>query len=49
METGMLTLLGKTVTLMESMGFLWLVHTGFELGLWEGLQEERSIEEILAE
>lgn len=48
METGMLTLLGKTVTLMESMGFLWLVHTGFELGLWEELQEERSIEEILA-
>lgn len=48
MEIGMLTLLGKTVTLMESMGFLWLVYSGFELGLWESLQEDRSVEEILA-
>lgn len=47
MEFGMLTLLGKTVTLMESMGFLWLLHTGFELGLWEELQDDKSIEEIL--
>jgi len=47
MEIGMLTLLGKTVTLMESMGFLWLVYSGFELGLWESLKEDRSVEEIL--
>lgn len=48
METGMLTLLGKTVTLMESLGFLWLIHTGFELDLWKVLREEHSKEELLA-
>lgn len=47
MQTGILTLLGKTVTLMESLGFLWLVHTGFELDLWKLLQKERSKKEIL--
>jgi SAM-dependent methyltransferase len=47
MEFGMLTLLGKTVTLMESMGFLWLLYTGFELGFWEELQEDKSLEELL--
>lgn len=49
METGMLTLLGKTITLMESLGFLWLVYSGFELGLWEKLQEEKSKEDLLEE
>lgn len=47
MPGGMLTLLGKTVTLMESLGFLWLVHTGFELELWHVLQEEKSKGELL--
>lgn len=47
MQTGILTLLGKTVSLMESLGFLWLVHTGFELDLWKLLQQERSKEELL--
>lgn len=49
LEIGMLALLGKTVTLMENLGFMWLVHTGFELNLWEGLLEEKSKEKILAE
>lgn len=44
----MLTLLGKTVTVMESLGFLWLVHTGFELDLWQVLQADKSKEELLA-
>lgn len=48
MQTGILTLLGKTVTLMESLGFLWLVHTGFELDLWKLLKKEKSKEELLA-
>lgn len=48
METGMLTLLGKTVTLMESLGFLWLIHTGYELDLWKVLREGQSKEELLA-
>lgn len=47
MQTGILALLGKTVTLMENLGFLWLVHTGFELDLWKLLQQERSKEELL--
>ncbi len=49
MEIGMLALLGKTVSLMENLGFLWLVHTGFELNLWESLGEEKSKQKILAE
>ena len=49
MEIGMLALLGKTVSLMENLGFLWLVHTGFELNLWERLLEEKTKEKILAE
>jgi len=31
MKTGIVGLLGKTVSLMENMGFLWLVYSGFEL------------------
>lgn len=49
MDTGMLALLGKTVSLMENLGFLWLVYTGYELNLWELLLEEKTKEEILAE
>jgi len=49
MDIGMLALLGKTVSLMENFGFLWLVHTGFELNLWECLLEEKSKEQMLAE
>lgn len=49
MELGMLGLFGKTVSLMENLGFLWLVHTGFELNLWERLLEEKTKEQILAE
>lgn len=45
----MLALLGKTVTLMESLGFLWLVHTGYELNLWERFVEGETKENILAE
>ncbi|OLN26849.1 class I SAM-dependent methyltransferase [Desulfosporosinus metallidurans] len=49
MDIGMLALLGKTVSLMENLGFMWLVHTGFELNLWERLLEEKTKEQILAE
>lgn len=49
MEIGMLTLLGKTVSTMENLGFSWLVYSGFELNLWERLVEEKTKEEILAE
>jgi SAM-dependent methyltransferase len=49
LEIGMLALLGKTVSLMENLGFLWLVYTGFELNLWERLIEEKTKEKILAE
>ena len=49
MEIGMLALFGKTVTLMESLGFMWIVHTGFELRLWERLLKGASKEQILAE
>lgn len=49
MEIWMLALLGKTVSLMESLGFLWLLHTGYELNLWERLLEEDTKEKILAE
>jgi len=34
---------------MENLGFLWLVHTGFELNLWELLLEDKTKEKILAE
>lgn len=47
MDTGMLALLGKTVNLMENLGFLWLVYTGFELNLWGELKEGKSKEELL--
>jgi SAM-dependent methyltransferase len=49
MESGMLSLLGKTVALMENMGFLWLVYSGFELRLWEQLQEEKTLGTLLAD
>ncbi|GAB6173311.1 hypothetical protein JCM15765_27890 [Paradesulfitobacterium aromaticivorans] len=45
----MLGLLGKTVSLMENLGFLWLVYSGFELQLWEQLQEEKSFSTLMAE
>lgn len=49
MQIGMLALLGKTVSLMENLGFLWLVHTGYELNLWELLLKEETKENILEE
>lgn len=49
MEIGMMALLSKTVSLMESLGFMWLVHTGFELNLWERLLEGKTKEELRAE
>ncbi|MBP1759218.1 MAG: methylase involved in ubiquinone/menaquinone biosynthesis [Firmicutes bacterium] len=49
MDIGMLALLGKTVSLMENLGFMWLVHTGFELNLWESLLEEKTKTQLLAE
>lgn len=49
MDIGMLSLLGKTISLMENLGFLWLVHTGYELNIWEGFLEERNKEDFLAE
>jgi len=48
-EIEMMGLMGKTVSLMENLGFLWLIHTGFELNLWESLIKEKTKEEILAE
>lgn len=47
MDPGVLGLLGKTVSLMENMGFLWLVYSGFELRLWEELQEEKTLKKLL--
>ncbi len=49
MEIRMLALLGKTVSIMENLGFAWLVYTGFELNLWERLLGEKTKEEILVE
>lgn len=49
MEIGMMALMGKTISIMENFGFLWLVHTGFELNLWENLIEGKTKEGILAE
>jgi len=49
MDPGILRLLGKTVSLMENMGFLWLVFSGFELRLWEQLQEEKTMDGLLAD
>ncbi|HWQ72052.1 MAG TPA: class I SAM-dependent methyltransferase [Desulfitobacteriaceae bacterium] len=47
MESGILGLLGKTVALMENLGFLWLVYSGFELRLWEELQEKKTLPALL--
>ncbi len=49
MDPNVLKLLGKTVGLMENMGFLWLVYSGFELQLWEQLQKEITIDRLLAD
>lgn len=49
MKIGMMALMGKTISLMEKLGFLWLVHSGFKLNLWESLVQEKSKEEILEE
>ncbi len=44
MDVGMLALLAKTTTLMEYLGFLWVVQTGLELNLWAELESsERSV------
>ncbi|AET69476.1 methylase involved in ubiquinone/menaquinone biosynthesis [Desulfosporosinus orientis DSM 765] len=49
MDVGMMALLSKTVSLMENLGFMWLVHTGFELNLWERLLEEKPKAEIMTQ
>jgi len=43
-----LVLLDKTITLMESLGFLWVVETGFKLDLWSKLETEKDIDQLLA-
>ncbi|CAA7600004.1 Methyltransferase domain protein [Acididesulfobacillus acetoxydans] len=48
MEPGMLALLGRAISLMENLGFLWVVQTGFELDLWRELEERRSLEDLAA-
>ncbi|MDI6880706.1 MAG: class I SAM-dependent methyltransferase [Desulfitobacteriaceae bacterium] len=48
MEPGMLALLGRTISLMENLGFLWVVQTGFKLELWGELEERKSLEDLLA-
>lgn len=48
-EPEMLALLGKTISLMENLAFLWVVHSGLELGLLQALAEERRFEDLLAE
>lgn len=47
MKPDILGLLGKTVSLMENMSFLWLVYSGFELELWEQLQEAKTLNTLL--
>lgn len=49
MEPGALGLLGKTISLMENMGFLWLVYSGFELGVWEQLRKAKNYDTLLAD
>lgn len=43
----MLALLGRTISLMENLGFLWVVQTGFALELWDELKEPKSLEDLL--
>lgn len=47
LEPGMFALLGRTISLMENLGFLWVVQTGFELELWNELEEQKSLEDLL--
>lgn len=47
MEAGMLALLGKTITLMESLGLLWILTSGFELNLWDELKEEKTLDDLI--
>ncbi|MHB8127249.1 MAG: class I SAM-dependent methyltransferase [Desulfitobacteriaceae bacterium] len=48
MDVGMLALLAKTTTLMEHLGFLWVVQTGLELDLWTELESARSLDDLMA-
>lgn len=48
MEPEMLALLGKTITLMEGLGYLWVVNTGLELNLWLELAEPASLEDLFS-
>ena len=43
----MLALLGRTISIMENLGFLWVVQTGFELELWNDLDEPKSLEDLM--
>jgi len=47
MKPEMLALLGKTTALMENLGYLWVVCTGFELNLWRELATVHSLEDLL--
>ncbi len=43
----MLALLGKTTVLMENLGFLWIVQSGLELNLWDELENNKSLDELM--
>ena len=47
MKSEMLALLGKTTALMENLGYLWVVCTGYRLNLWQELATEQSLENLL--
>lgn len=43
----MLALLGRTISIMENLGFVWVVQTGFELELWNELDELKCLEDLM--
>ncbi|MGC7873749.1 class I SAM-dependent methyltransferase [Desulfosporosinus sp. SYSU MS00001] len=47
LDVSMLSLLAKTTSMMEYLGFLWVVQTGLELNLWAEMETARSLEELM--
>ncbi|MDQ7094492.1 class I SAM-dependent methyltransferase [Desulfosporosinus sp. PR] len=47
MDVSMLALLAKTTSLMEYLGFLWVVQTGLELDLWTEMETASSLHEVM--
>lgn len=47
MQPEMLALLNKTISLMEGLGYLWVVVTGLELNLWNELTREQTLDDLM--